>query len=199
VLIDGIEVADPDDEEARRRLVGAAAYCVVRGGTGRISMDEVADEAGVSRATVYRYYRRREDLILEVMLSRLDQAMELIVASLEEPSNAARSITDLILASVGLVRGDRVSEALFSPDSRSIVAAVESTAEPIVDGLDRHIGPLLRQWQADGQLAADLDLRLTVRWLNAVSAAMMTPPWLELTEAEKRDFLDRYVVACVLA
>ncbi len=188
-----------DDEEARRRLVAAALRCIVRRGTGRISMDEVADEAGVSRATVYRYYRTREDLLLGVMLSRLDQALDLVVRSLAEPSNAVRSIPDLILASVGLVHGDTVNEALFSPDSRPIVTAVESSSEPIVEGLYRHVGPLLRQWQADGQLAPDLDLRQTMRWLNVVSVSMMVPPWLAMPTAEKRAFLRRYVVRALTA
>jgi TetR/AcrR family transcriptional regulator len=186
-----------DDEEARRRLVAAAVRCLVRRGTGRISMDDVADEAGVSRATVYRYYRTREDLILGVMLSRLDMAMDHVVRSLEEPGNAARSIPELVLVSIGLVYGDAVNEALFSPDSRSFVA-VEMTTDPIADGVYRHIAPLLRQWQADGQLSADLDLRMTARWLNSVSVMLMTPPWLEMPVADKRAFLDRYVVRALL-
>jgi AcrR family transcriptional regulator len=188
-----------DDAEALRRLVAAAVRCIVLRGTGRISMDDVADEAGVSRATVYRYYRTREDLILGVMLSRLDAAMDLVVSSLEEPDNAARSIPELVLVSIGLVYGDTVNEALFSPDSRTLVTTVEMVADPIADGVYRHIAPLLRQWQVDGQLPADLDLRMTARWLNVVSVMLMTPPWLEMPVAEKRAFLDRYVVRALLA
>jgi TetR/AcrR family transcriptional regulator len=182
-----------DDDEARRRLVAAAVRCIVRRGTGRISMDEVADEAGVSRATVYRYYRNREDLVLGVLLSRLDAAMDLVVRSLEEPDSAARSIPALILVSIGLVYGDAVNEALFSPDSRPLVTGLEM-ADPIADGVYRHIAPLLLRWQADGQLSPDLDLRVTARWLNGVSVMLMTPPWLEMPVEEKRAFLDRYVV-----
>jgi len=188
-----------DDDEARRRLVAAAVRCVVRRGTGRISMDDVANEAGVSRATVYRYYRTREDLLLGVVLSRLDMAMDLVVSSLQEPDDAARSIPELVMASVGLVRGDAVARALFSPDSRRLVTAEELTADPIVDGVSRHIAPLLQRWREDGQLPADLDLRMTVRWLNAVSVMLMTPPWLEMAAADKRAFLDRYVVPALLA
>ena len=157
-------------------------------------MDEVADEAGVSRATVYRYYRNREDLILGVLLSRLDKAMDLVVRSLEEPDNAARSIPALILVSIGLVYGDAVNEALFSPDSRPLVTAVGMSADAIADGVYRHVEPLLRRWQADGQLSPDLDLRMTARWLNTVSVTLMAPPWLEMPVEEKREFLDRYVV-----
>jgi AcrR family transcriptional regulator len=187
-----------DDDEARRRLVAAAVRCIVRSGTGRISMDEVADEAGVSRATVYRYYRTREDLILGVVLSRLDQATGAVIRSLEEPGNAARSIPELIALRAGLLFGDAVSEALFPRDGRPLVAPVELASDPVVEGVYRRIAPLLRQWQDDGQLSADLDLRMTARWLNLVSVTLTTSPWLEMPDAEKRAFLDAYVVRALV-
>jgi AcrR family transcriptional regulator len=188
-----------DDEEARRRLVAAAMRCIVRRGTGRISMDEVADEAGVSRATVYRYYRTREDLVLGIMLSRLDEGMTHVIRSLEDPDSASRSIPELILVSNSLTEGGTVNAALFSPDSRSLATSVEMSAPPIVEGVYRHIAPLLRRWQADGQLAADLDLWMTARWLHLISVTFMSSPWLEMPVAEKRAFLDRYVVRALLA
>ena len=187
-----------DDDEARRRLVAAALRCIVRRNTGRISMDEVADEAGVSRATVYRYYRTREDLILGVILSRLDQAMGLVVRSLEEPSNAARSIPELLLLPAGLLLGGTVNEALFPQDTRSLLTPVELASDAVVEGVYRHISPLLRQWQDDGQLSADLDLRTTTRWLNLISVTLLTPPWLEMPNTEKRAFLDTYVLRALL-
>jgi TetR/AcrR family transcriptional regulator len=54
-------------------------------------------------------------------------------------------------------------------------------------------------WQASGQLRAGLDLRMTVRWLNAVSVMLMSPPWREMPAAEKRALLDRYVMPALLA
>ena len=72
------------------------------------------------------------------------------------------------------------------------------TAEPIVEGVHRHIAPLLRQWQADGQLHADLDLRMTARWMNAVSVMLMTPPWLEMPRRDKRSFIDQYLVRALV-
>jgi TetR/AcrR family transcriptional regulator len=56
----------------------------------------------------------------------------------------------------------------------------------------------LRRWQADGQLARDLDLLMTVRWLHRVPVMLMTLPWAETPVAEKRAFLDRFVIRALL-
>jgi len=41
-----------DDEEARRRLIGATRRCIVRCGNAEIGMAEVASEAGAARPGV---------------------------------------------------------------------------------------------------------------------------------------------------
>ena len=65
-----------DDEEARRRILDAAGRCIVRRGNTQFRMGEVADEAGVSRSTVYRYFPGRDDVLLGLMLMRVDTALE---------------------------------------------------------------------------------------------------------------------------
>ena len=51
---------------ARDRLVDAAEACIDRFGVGKTTLDDVATEARVSRATVYRYFQNRDELVLEV-------------------------------------------------------------------------------------------------------------------------------------
>lgn len=187
-----------DDEEARNRLVAAAIRCIVRRGNARIRIDEVALEAGVARSTVYRYFSGRDELVLGVILSRLDRGMQVVVRSLRHRDDAARSIPDLILKSISMVGEDEVNVALFSPQSQPLVMAVEMSATQILDGLYRNLGPLLERWQADGQLRQDLDLRDTVWHLNAISNLMLAPPWSSASTRAKRSYLQKYVVRALL-
>jgi len=76
-----------DDEEARRRLLDAAGRCIVRRGNAQIRMAEVADEAGVSRSTVYRYFPGRDEVLLELLLMRVDAAVGDLVRSLPNPDD----------------------------------------------------------------------------------------------------------------
>ncbi|OHV33307.1 MULTISPECIES: TetR/AcrR family transcriptional regulator [Pseudofrankia] len=194
----GSDSALLDDEEARRRLVAATGRCLARRGTSRIRVEEVAVEAGVSRSTVYRYFKGRNELILAVLLSRVDVAMQGVLSSLSRPEDASSSICDVFLKCTDLINGDAINEALFATGSRSLPESLELTAEPIVDAVYRHLRPLLRQWQDGRQLATDLDLRETVRWMMAAGVIIMSPPWSGWSPARKREFVDRYVVRALV-
>jgi AcrR family transcriptional regulator len=58
----------PQPAEARERLLEVAARCVARNGIAGTGIAHVALEAGVSRPTVYRYFKDREELIRSVLL-----------------------------------------------------------------------------------------------------------------------------------
>ena len=149
-------------------------------------MAEVADEAGVARSTVYRYFATRGDLIQDLLVRRTEAALDTVVRSLPHPDDAARSIPDLILAPVGLVEGNPLNEALFSPESRPFVTALGAQRGTARRRALRHYGPLLERWQDAGQVYGDLDLRETIRWMNATSLVLLAPPWRQRTTAAKR-------------
>ncbi|MEW2358123.1 TetR/AcrR family transcriptional regulator [Spirillospora sp. NPDC029432] len=55
------------EQQARReRLVDAARLLALEGGYPAVTMHDVADRAGVARATVYRYFATKDHLITEV-------------------------------------------------------------------------------------------------------------------------------------
>ena len=58
----------PHRTAARERLLEVAALCVARDGIAGTGIAHVALEAGVSRPTVYRYFKDREELIRSVLL-----------------------------------------------------------------------------------------------------------------------------------
>ncbi len=55
------------DQQARReRLIDAARDLALQGGYAAVTMHDVADRAGVARATVYRYFATKDHLLTEV-------------------------------------------------------------------------------------------------------------------------------------
>jgi len=192
----GTAVNDP--VQARARLIEATKRCLVARGTTRLNVEDVAKEASVARSTVYRYFRTREELLLGVIIDRIDRSIEVNIRALRHPNDAGRSMIDLIVRSIALVKGDPINEALFADESKWLVTSLELSSEPVVDAFYVHLGPLLERWRDTGSLRADLDLRETTRWLNTIALLLLGPPWDGRSDRAKRQFLERYVVRALV-
>lgn len=187
-----------DDGEAVALLLEAAGRCIARQGNVRVSMADVAEEASVTRSTLYRYFPTRTDLVTALLLSRAEGLVATSVASLPDPSSARASLARLILHPVEATRGTPINNALFSPENEGLVLSVELGSEAIFEIAMRHYGPPLARWQDAGQLQPDLDLTTTIRWIIALAVLLLSSPWRELTAEQRRAFVDAYVVRAML-
>lgn len=187
-----------DEVAARGLLLDALARSILRRGSADVSMAEVADEAGVTRSTLYRYFATRNDLLLALVLRRLDAALERVVEALCRHEDPAVWLTELALQLTELVDRDPLNAALFDVSSSGLMAELGLGSEAIVDVEVAHLGPLLKRWQQAGSLYADLDVRETVRWLNAVLLVLQAPTWRTRSRPAKRRWLQRYVVRALV-
>lgn len=85
-----IESHESDDAGSRaERLLDAAARLVVRLGYRRVTMDDVAREAGVGKGTVYLHFRTKEALFVTVMLREQRTMVGAITAGMRaDPTQA---------------------------------------------------------------------------------------------------------------
>ncbi|MBM0255946.1 TetR/AcrR family transcriptional regulator [Micromonospora sp. 4G55] len=90
--------SDSRPSEARQRLLGAATRIFYSEGIHSVSVDRIIAEAKVTRATFYRHFPGREDLVL-AYLQAADQAIrgpvDAITARLPAP-DALRAIAESI-------------------------------------------------------------------------------------------------------
>jgi AcrR family transcriptional regulator len=59
----------PRSERSQRAILRAASDLLLEHGLSEISMDAVADRAGASKATIYRWWPSKELLVLDALLS----------------------------------------------------------------------------------------------------------------------------------
>jgi AcrR family transcriptional regulator len=85
-------------DASRRRLVEAAERCIVRWGIRKTSLDDIAREAGVSRATVYRAFPGGKDRVLAEVGAH---AVGRFFHALSPELSAAETLEDLLVVAVG--------------------------------------------------------------------------------------------------
>src|SRR5213595_2934911 len=64
----------PRSEKAHKAILDAAAELLLAQGLEAVSMDDVAERAGVSKATIYRWWPTKETLALEALYHEWDTA-----------------------------------------------------------------------------------------------------------------------------
>lgn len=89
--------------EARARLLGTASSLFYAEGLHSVGIDRIIATAGVTRATLYRHFPSKDDL----MVAYLDQGDEMIRSRVEEarraglsPDEAIRAVADAIGANI---------------------------------------------------------------------------------------------------
>lgn len=188
-----------NDDEARSRLLDAAERCIAARGDIQIRMAEVAADAGVARSTLYRYYSARDDLLLGLVLRRIDNAFSRWVGALRRPHDAAASIRELVLKPVAAVNNDDpVNKAMYANETSALVPILEAGTQPIIAAVADHVAPLFKQWKADGQVYPDLDLRETLQWMSATTSFLLTTDWRHRPASAKRRFVDRYLIRALV-
>jgi AcrR family transcriptional regulator len=107
---------------AVERICAAAADAVAARGLDRLSIEDVADRAGCSRATVYRHVggkRELRDAALARSIARIGAEVAATVADLDGEERVARAIS----VSLETIRTDPVAAGLLTgaPVGRSLI------------------------------------------------------------------------------
>jgi AcrR family transcriptional regulator len=98
------------------RILDAALVCVARVGVGKTTLDDVAREAGCARATLYRYYPNKQQLLAALVTREAARIGERIM----EASADAATLTEAIVATI-----TAAADALQSHSALTFVAAYE--------------------------------------------------------------------------
>lgn len=89
-----------DARESRERAIEEATRLFVEHGYHGISMREIAEQVGVSKAGLYYHFRDKEDLFLAILTANIEQ-IEAIVGQARAQETTTRGRIARILAEIG--------------------------------------------------------------------------------------------------
>lgn len=153
-----------DAERNRQRILAAAADAFAAGGLA-VTMDEIAQRAGVGVGTIYRRFPDKELLIEALFEQRIDELVALAEAARDEPDPFAglERFFESFLSSQAADRG--LKDVLIgTARGEGRVSHARDRISPVVD-------ELVDRAQAAGALRADVaasDLALLQFMLGAV-------------------------------
>lgn len=104
-------------EDTREKILLAAIQRFSKFGYRRTSIDDVAEEAGLARATVYLYWRRKQDLFVAGLEQFNSHSWKLAETAASKNGSAAERILAMVVAQYGatsdIVHGTTSGHELF--------------------------------------------------------------------------------------
>ncbi|MDE0801834.1 MAG: TetR/AcrR family transcriptional regulator [Acidimicrobiales bacterium] len=127
-------------------ILDAATELLSTYGVKRVTLQDVADEAGVSRQTVYRHFGDRDGLLVAVVERQRDRFLADVVAAGDACADVRASIRGLIAETLRLATAHPVLSRLRSSDPElflPLLASSSGIVRPVavpalVDVLARH-------------------------------------------------------------
>ena len=190
---------DAKAKPVRERLLDAAEDCLARFGAQKTSMEDVARAAGLSRATVYRYFDNRDALLLGVA-SRQASALAIeslgYLAQFDEISDWL--VEGLLYTLREIPKRPVFASLVSSLDSRSATKLLLGSSGMIEIGVSV-LRPMFATAKEQGLLREEIDLDLLIEWLLRVLWTYLNAPSQVATdEAGMRRLFTMMVLPAVL-
>lgn len=184
-----------DAADARARLLDAAEACLLRHGLAKTTVGDVAVEAEVSRATVYRYFAGRHDLVLGVILRKADTYLRWLEDRRLPRGRFADALVEGVLLTVDAAQADELLGLLFASESARTAGSIAGASDALAALALQFLRPLLVRAQERGDLRADVAVDDAAEWVLRTILSLLTVPGVRRRDrAERRAFVASFLV-----
>ena len=183
--------------ETRDRLLDATEQCLRRSGIRRTTMTQIANEAGISRAWLYRHFPDKASLVLAA-LARIDEEFWI---EARERISAVDGIAAQVAAAVVFSLEHQPGALLLrlrDEDPEAFTAVVGRGLQEMLPGMARFWYPYLEAARDHGEVRADLDIARAAEWVIRVVMSLVTVPGEAVDHDDPesvRRFIDDFLVA----
>ncbi|WTW97745.1 TetR/AcrR family transcriptional regulator [Streptomycetaceae bacterium NBC_01309] len=178
--------------ETRDRIVDAATDCIRRWGLRRVSMNDVAQQAGVSRRTVYLHFADREALVLAVLIG----VSERMVAAVEPLVRARTTLADQIAEAAVHVHAMGPGELHLGlglrPGESEDATMLLAHSERVLSAWHAFWVPFVEEARGRGEVRDDVAVERATDWIMRMLISLVTVPARSF-DADDPDEVRRFV------
>ncbi len=160
----------------QQRLLDAAEECFAQFGLTKTTMEDVAQSAGMSRATVYRYFKNRDELLLGVVereANRTAVDLKKRLASITDPGEYI--IEGVVQSLIEIPKRPGLS-MLFGPEAVGLTSRLVLSSDRLAEiGLGLLI-PVIEPARKQGVLNDNIDFHVMIEWIFRILSSYLTVP-----------------------
>jgi len=188
-----------DVREARGRVLDAAQRCLADDGYQRVTMEAIAAEAKISRATLYRYFSSRDEVLSGVVVRDAERYLERIQPRVEAVPDLGPAILEFIASTLKAARRDPSIALMFTSDDTLDTGGIlaESSVE-LFEMVTDFFRPLFEQ-RAD-QLRVGVSVEDASEWILRTLLSLLTVRGPKRRSSSALDaYLSSYLLPVIVA
>lgn len=175
--------------ERRRQLLRCAIHVFARRGLGRGGHAEIAREAGVSVATVFSYFRTRDDLVRAVLAEVVRLYDEMAARHFRPAVPAPRALLDFAFAFAASVDQDPETARVLLEWSTAVRDSVWPTFLEFHDAMHAKIRAMIERGQREGSIEREIDAEIAALMMIGSSHLVVQMKFTHVTPEKLQRFL----------
>jgi len=173
------ESSSGSSADTATRILDATLATMADHGIARLSLEDVARRAGLSRQTVYRYFPSKSDLVQATVLREEQVFIANMVSAAGRQRDLEPALRAAIEAAMRTGQAHALLNRLLATEPESLVALVTTDRGPVLSAARQALEEILGGWlprvpKARLLLAADAVARLLVSYV--VNPPADSPP-----------------------
>lgn len=183
----------------RDRLLDAVERCFLRHGIRKTTVEDVAREAKVSRMTVYRVFKNREELFQNVIFRHAQVFTRDMEAHLRKFASVDEQLLEGIIYAMRELPKGPLHSIFFGPDAAVMTARFAITSSNLF-ALGRYLlEPMLAPAQAQGRLREGVAIEQVQEWLvRVILSFFIVQTSEEWNETAMRHMVRSFILPSVL-
>ena len=175
-------------------------HCYRKNGVSGTAMEDVAQHAGVGRATLYRHYANQEALLAQVMAHNIAQLQALLATSMRGYERAEEFFVESALIIIRQSHERGLDKLFFGDGSSSaVINRLSFTNSTITDMGNDLLGPFYQRAKAEGILRDWVTKPLLQEWTARILLSFLVSPSPRLnTDRKLRKFFYEAVMPSII-
>ncbi len=140
------------ETQRRADILKAARGLFERFGYKKTTMDDIARAAGITKPTVYTYFKGKKDIIVALVEWEGSQVLETGLASQDEKASATEQLSGMFVAVDRFLKEDTFLQGIVNRDPDILTPEVISTAFDFERKIMEAVAKILEQGMEEGTI-----------------------------------------------
>ena len=175
-LLDEVREAAEIDDATSARILDAALDRFTTFGVRRTTMDDIASAAGIGRATVYRRFAGRDDIVRAVILREMARFISEVDAAVQAIDDPLERFVEGFVATLREAREHPLLRRLLEVEPDLLLPFLTVQGAPALSLSRAYLSQEFRTSQQDGHIRPDVDVELVAEMLVRLCQSLLLTP-----------------------